>query len=144
MEPFQPLGLWIRQPLGLWIRLRVDVVWETVLYPNSLISAIFTSADKSCLTYPYPTLGRKKKQKKKRITNNTCCQYIGCIGTHVTLSLRRCSWHPCHVTCDVNFQYGGRQRKAKSLVSGDSCIKIKHWRSKGIQEKVSIMVVRCG
>ena len=40
---------------------------------------IFTSADKSYLTYPYPTHGIDKTN------NNTCCQYIGCIGDHVTV-----------------------------------------------------------
>ena len=27
---------------------------------------------------------------RQKTNNNTCCQYIGCIGGHVTLSLRRC------------------------------------------------------
>ena len=47
------------------------------------VSAIFTSADKSYITYPYPTCGIDKKTN-----NNMYCQYIGCIGGHITLSLR--------------------------------------------------------
>ena len=68
----------------------------------------------------------------QKTNNNTCCQYIGCIGGHVTLSLRHCSWRYCDVTYDINFQYGGRQRKATWLVHGDSYVKC--WRSKRRQE----------
>ena len=79
-----------------------------------------------------------------RVENDTCCQYIGCIGGHVSPSLRRCSWRHCDVTYNVSFQYGGHQRKATWFVHGDSYVKIKCWRSKGVQEKESIMVARCG
>ena len=51
------------------------------IYLVSRFSTIFTSADKSFLTYPYLTHGIDKKD------NSRCCQYFGCIG-HVTLSLR--------------------------------------------------------
>ena len=50
---------------------------------QTMFSAIFTSSVKSYLTYPYLIVGKIKTN------NNTCCQYIGCIEGHVTLSLRR-------------------------------------------------------
>ena len=45
---------------------------------------------------------------------------------------------------NINFQYCGHQRLGTRLVNGDSYVKIKCWKSKGIQEKESIMVVWCG
>ena len=50
-----------------------------ILAYQTRFSAIFTSADKSYLTYPYPTRGIDKKQRTTRVA----------IGGHVTLSLRR-------------------------------------------------------
>ena len=73
------------------------------------------SADKSYLTYPYPT----RWVDKIRIT--TCvCQYIGCLGGHITLSLDFGSWRHCNVTYDINFQYSGCQRTGTWLIYGDS------------------------
>ena len=45
-------------------------------------STIFTSADKSYLTYSSDPVGQIKKK------NNTCCQYIVCIRDYVILSLK--------------------------------------------------------
>ena len=66
----------------------VDYAHNFLVY--QVFFAIFTRADKSYDTYPY-----------QERNYNTCCQYNGCIGGHVTLSLRR--WE---LTYDVNFQYG--------------------------------------
>ena len=46
---------------------------------------IFTSADKSYLTYPYPTHAIDKKQITTHAVDTLI---IGYIGGHVTLSLR--------------------------------------------------------
>ena len=85
---------------------------------------IFTSAFKSYLTYPYQTRGIDKKRN-----NNICCQYIGCIEGHITLSLRR--WEQCHII-QCQFQYGKCQRIGTWLINGDYYLKIKCSRSKGI------------
>ena len=47
------------------------------------------------------------------------------------------------ITYDVNLKYGGRQRIGTWLNNGDSYVIIKCWKSKGMQEKGSIMVVGC-
>ena len=47
------------------------------------------------------------------------------------------------VTHEVNFQHGIRQHIGTWLVNEDSYVKIKCWRSKGMQEKESIMAVWC-
>ena len=60
-------------------------------------SAILISADKSYLTYPYPTCGIDKKSN-----TTTCCQYIGCIEGHVTLSLRH--WELTSLLCHIRRQ----------------------------------------
>ena len=93
----------------------------------------------SFLTYPYPTRGTDKK-----MNNETCCQYIGCIGGHVTLSLRR--WELTSLRRHIRRQFSKwrTQRIGTWLVHGDSYIKIRRWYSKGVQEKESIMVVQYG
>ena len=58
-------------------------VWgNRFLAHQTRFSTIFTSADKSYLTHPNPTHGIDQK----RISVG--CQYIGCIGGHITLLLR--------------------------------------------------------
>ena len=81
------------------------------------------------LSYPSDPSDRYK------MNNNTCCQCIGCIGGHVTLSLRRWELTSLRITYDVSFQYGRRQHVGMRLVNGDSFVKFKRWRSKGMQEK---------
>ena len=48
------------------------------------------------------------------------------------------------VTYDVNFQYGGCHCIETCYINGDAYVKIKRWRSKGMQEKELIMVFCCG
>ena len=75
-----------------------------------------------------------------KTNNNTCCQYIGCIEGHVTLSLRRCELTSLrrHIRRHLSIW-----RTSTSLLNGDSFVKIKRWRPKGMQEKESVMVVWC-
>ena len=67
-------------------------------------SAIFTSADKPYLTYPYPIRGIDKKRITTPVVNN------GCIGSHVTLSLRRWELTPLRRHIRRQLSVGGRQR----------------------------------
>ena len=78
----------------------------------------FSPALTNLMTYPYPTSGVDKKWTTTRM----CCQYIGCIDDHVTLSLDVRSWRHCNVTYDVNFQFGRGQRIRTWLVNGDSFV----------------------
>ena len=73
-------------------------------------SVIFTSADKSHLTYPYPTRGIDKNRITTRVVNTLVCK-----GGHITLSLRCWSWRHCDVIFEVYFQYDGRQRYVLSI-----------------------------
>ena len=54
------------------------------------------------------------------------------------MSLRR--WELTSLRRHIRHQHGGCQRIGTSLVNGDSCVKIKRWRSKGMQEKESVIV----
>ena len=85
-------------------------------------SVIFTSADKSCLTYPYPT----RWKDKNRIPTVLSIHWL------YRRSHNSESWRHCDIICNFNFQYGKRQYIGMWLVNGDSYIKIKCWRSKRI------------
>ena len=74
---------------------------------------------------------------KWKTNNNTCCQYIGYIGGHVTLSLRR--WEVTSVRRHIRHQLS--ILRTSRLVNDASYVKIKRWRSKGMQEQESIMAV---
>ena len=68
----------------IFIKDKATEVRIKIFAHQTRFSVIFTSADKSYLTYPYPIHGIDKK----RITIcfvNMCCQYIGCIWGHVNL-----------------------------------------------------------
>ena len=81
---------------------------------------------------------------RKNSKNNMCCQYIGCIGGHVNSVVKTLGVDFITMSHDINFQYGGHQHIRMLLVNGDFYVKIKCYRSKGMQEKDSIMVVWCG
>ena len=84
--------------------------------------------------------------------NSEC---TGCIGRHVTLSL---GCHHCDVTMMSNFKmayvnviiHGKWHQISKCSTSASLCMvmntifKMKHWKSKGMQEKESNMSVCCG
>ena len=80
----------------------------------------------------------------KKMNNNTSCQYIGCIGGHVTLS-----WRCVKVTSlqhDIQRQFSVWRTSAyrdMTFFNGNFYAKIKWWRWKGMQEKESIMVAWC-
>ena len=60
---------------------------------------------------------------------------MGCIGDDVTLSVRRLELTSLRRHIRRQIQNGGRQRIGPGLVNGVSFVKIKRWRSKGMQEK---------
>ena len=62
------------------------------------------------------------------MNNSTICQYIGCIGGQVTLSLR--NWELTSSQCHIRHQLSIWQTSTW-LVNGNSYIKIKCWRSNG-------------
>ena len=49
---------------------------SNILAYQTRLSAIFTSADKSCLTYTYPTRGIDKNRITTRVANTLVAYYV--------------------------------------------------------------------
>ena len=91
----------------------------------------FARADKFYLPYPYHFRGIDKKN------TTTYCQYTGCVGGQVTLSLRR--WELTSLRRHIRRQLS-IWRTSTWLVNGASYLKIKCWRSKDMQENESVRI----
>ena len=101
-----------------------------ILAHQTRFSVIFTSADKSYLTYPYPTHGTDKRRIATCVVNTLVVLEVMYL-CHQDIW----NWHLCDVTYYANFQYGGCQRKGMWFVHGYPYVNIKRCWSKSMQEK---------